>query len=197
MPTDRLRARTPDRRGRPRAGWRSSVLAEGDRVALCLVRAADGPEFLAAVARSDRLHGQWVYPPAGPASFRSYLARIGRGEDTGFLVRRLDTGEAAGFINLNNVVRGALQSADLGYAAFSPHQGKGFTAEGLRLVFSYSFGVLGLHRLQASIQPRNRRSVALARACGMVLEGYSPRYLFIGGSWRDHEHWVITAEEWS
>ena len=165
-------------------------------MALCLVRPLDGPEFLRAVARSARLHGRWVYPPAGPASFRSYLARIGRGEDTGFLVRRLDTGSLAGFINLNNVVRGALQSAELGYAAFSPHQHKGFMSEGLRLVFGYAFGTLGLHRLQASIQPANRASVNLARACGMSLEGFSPRYLFIGGAWRDHEHWAVTAAEW-
>lgn len=171
-------------------------MGHGPRVALCLVRPPDGPEFLRAVARSTRLHGRWVYPPAGPASFRSYLARIGRGEDTGFLVRRRDTGDLAGFVNLNNVVRGALQSAELGYAAFSPHQRRGLMAEGLRLVFGYSFGTLGLHRLQASIQPANRASVALARSCGMALEGFSPRYLFIGGAWRDHEHWAVTSEEW-
>ncbi|HEV2369958.1 MAG TPA: GNAT family protein [Acidimicrobiales bacterium] len=174
----------------------SPVLAEGVRTRLCVVRAADGPEFLGAAARSRRLHGRWAYPPTTTAQFRAYLARLGQGEDAGLLVRRLDTGALAGFVNLNNVLRGALQSAHLGYAAFSPHQGKGYMSEGLKLTIAYAFNVLGLHRLEASIQPGNDRSVALARAVGMVLEGFSPRYLYIGGKWRDHERWAITSEEW-
>ena len=40
--------------GRPRPGWRSAAVGHGPRVALCLVRAPDGPEFLRAVARSAR-----------------------------------------------------------------------------------------------------------------------------------------------
>jgi ribosomal-protein-alanine N-acetyltransferase len=31
---------------------------------------------------------------------------------------------------------------------------------------------------------------------GFHLEGHSPRYLRIGGEWRDHDHYALTAEEW-
>ena len=56
-----------------------------------------------------------------------------------------------------------------------------------------AFRSLKLHRLEANIQPANAASIALVRACGFSKEGYSPRYLKIGGRWRDHERWAILA----
>ena len=58
-----------------------------------------------------------------------------------------------------------------------------------------TFGTLALHRIEANIQPTNQPSVSLARGAGFRLEGFSPRYLLIGGRWRDHERYAITAEE--
>jgi ribosomal-protein-alanine N-acetyltransferase len=69
-------------------------------------------------------------------------------------------------------------------------------SEGIQLVLRHSFGALGLHRLEANIQPGNEPSIALARGAGFRLEGFSPRYLKIDGKWRDHERWAILAEEW-
>jgi ribosomal-protein-alanine N-acetyltransferase len=70
-------------------------------------------------------------------------------------------------------------------------------AEGIELVLRHAFGALGLHRLEANIQPGNDRSIALAKRAGFRLEGFSPRYLKIDGRWRDHERWAILAEEWA
>jgi ribosomal-protein-alanine N-acetyltransferase len=63
------------------------------------------------------------------------------------------------------------------------------------LLLRHAFRSLKLHRLEANIQPGNTASVALVKRCGFRKEGFSPRYLKVGGRWRDHERWAITRED--
>ena len=67
---------------------------------------------------------------------------------------------------------------------------------GMQLVLRHAFQTLRLHRVEANIQPGNHASITLARRAGFHREGYSPRYLKIGGRWRDHERWALLAEDW-
>jgi ribosomal-protein-alanine N-acetyltransferase len=153
-------------------------------------------EFLAAVGRSKRLHGRFVTPPATASAYRKWLSRMrGAACDAHFVVDA-GSGELAGMINLSEIVRGALQSAYVGYCGFTPHTGRGLMTEGMRLVISHAFGELGLHRIEANIQPDNVASIALVRRLGFTREGYSPRYLRLNGRWRDHERWALLRENW-
>ncbi len=88
---------------------------------------------------------------------------------------------------------GLFQSGYLSYYAMAGHERQGLMREGLRAVIRHAFKELRLHRLEANIQPGNTASIALVRSCGFSKEGYSPRYLKIGGRWRDHERWAILA----
>lgn len=76
------------------------------------------------------------------------------------------------------------------------HEGFLIIEAGLRAVVGDAFGPMGLHRLEASVQPGNTDSVALIRNIGFRHEGHSPRYLQVDGGWRDHDRFAITAEEW-
>ena len=105
------------------------------------------------------------------------------------------TASSSGIFTVSQIVRGYFQSAYLGYYANARHAGKGLMTEAMELVLDHAFGPLSLHRLEANIQPGNAPSIALARGAGFRLEGYSPRYLLIGGRWRDHERYAITADE--
>ena len=148
---------------------------------------ADTREFVEAVSTSRALHHPWLDAPDSPARFAAYLDRAGADEQASFLVRHPPCGQLVGFVNVNNIVRGGFQSGSLGYGAFAAHAGRGLMTEGLRAVVGVAFGHLGLHRLEANIQPGNARSIALVRRLGFEMEGFSSRYLMIDGDWRDHE----------
>ena len=154
---------------------------------------ADMKPFLAAVSESRVLHHPWVSPPDTPVKFRAYIKRMAPPMNYAFLVCRKDNEAIVGVINLTNIVRGLFQSGYLGYYAFVGHERQGLMQQGLKAVVRHAFKVLRLHRLEANIQPNNVASVALAASCGFSKEGYSPRYLKVGGRWRDHERWAILA----
>lgn len=160
--------------------------------------AGDAREFLDLARRSVALHRHWVMAPATPARFAAYLRQASGEVESfrGFLVVRRADLELAGVFNLSEIVRGALRSAYLGYYAFSPSTGHGYMSEGLQLVLASAFRDLNLHRVEANVQPRNARSLKLLERGGFVREGYSRRYLKIGGRWRDHVRMAILAEDW-
>jgi ribosomal-protein-alanine N-acetyltransferase len=163
------------------------------RIRLLRLSPIDEAEFIAAARQSRALHAPWVTPAETPAKFDAYLARMSQPDQNAFTVRRIDTNALIGVITISNVVMGPFRSAYTGYYAFAPHAGQGYMREGLQAVVRHAFGVMKLHRLEANIQPGNRTSIALAKACGFRKEGFSPRYLKIGGRWRDHERWAIIA----
>jgi ribosomal-protein-alanine N-acetyltransferase len=154
---------------------------------------SDESEFLAAVRKSRALHHPWTSPPNSSAKFKAYVEGLISPTAYGFLVCRKDSRDIVGVVNITNIVLGAFRSGYLGYYAFAGHERQGFMREGLQAVTRQAFQVLKLHRLEANIQPTNIASIALVTSCGFSQEGYSPRYLKIGGRWRDHERWTLIA----
>jgi len=154
-------------------------------------------EFLQRVQASQKLHRPWLAAPHDSDLFRALVSRARKPSHECYFVCLLETDELVGVINLNEIVRGLFQSAYLGYYAFEPFAGEGYMTEGLSLVLDQAFGPLGLNRLEANVQPRNKRSLRLVSGLGFRLEGFSPRYLKIGGRWRDHERWAVLADEWN
>ena len=152
--------------------------------------------FLAAVRRSGALHGGFVEAPSTGEEYAEYLRRTRRTTQASFLVVEPGSDELIGVVNINDIVRDSRSSGSLGYYAFEPHAGRGLMLEAVCAVVAYAFRTLRLHRLEASIQPSNSRSIRLVKSLGFTLEGTSRRYLKIRGRWRDHERWALLAEDW-
>jgi len=166
-------------------------------VTVSAVSAGDAAEFIAAVKASRSLHHPWISPPDTRERFAEWNAHLGRDDQAGYLLRHADCGGLVGYVTVANIVRRAFLSAAMGYGAFEGHAGRGLMRTGLERVLALVFGDLGLHRVEANIQPGNAASIALARRLGFEKEGFSPRFLMIGGEWKDHERWALRAETFS
>ncbi len=155
----------------------------------------DRREFLELVAASVDLHRPWTFPPADAAGFRRLLERNNADTFYALFARRSEDDAIVGLFEFSEVVRGSFQNAYLGYWVGAPYAGQGYMREGMQLALRFAFNELRLHRVEANIQPANERSLGLAKRSGFRREGFSPRYLKIGGRWRDHERWAILADE--
>jgi ribosomal-protein-alanine N-acetyltransferase len=174
---------------------RPRPVERGERVHLRHPSPEDEDSFIAAVRASRRLHRPWAQLPDSPAAFATLIERQDVPSEEVYLICLNEGGALVGMANLGQIFFGHLRGAYLGYSVFVPHDGQGLMTEGIRLVLRQAFGPVGLHRVEANIQPENARSIALVERLGFRREGYSPKYLKIAGSWRDHVRFAILAEE--
>src|SRR3954451_3979934 len=166
------------------------------RVELSTPAPADERAFTPAMRPSTSVHRPWLFPPMTSEAYRAYLRRLAGERKYGFLARRTGDGALVGWLNVSDIVRGALQGANVSYGGVAAFRSQGYMSEALELVLHEAFVTLDLHRLEANIQPANTGSLALARRAGFRLEGFSPGYLRIDGRWRDHERWALRSEAW-
>lgn len=103
--------------------------------------------------------------------------------------------EIIGGIVLSNVIRGALQSANVGYYVAKAHNDKGVGSEAVRQVVRFAFDELGLHRVEAGVMPHNPRSMRVLEKAGFTRIGFAPHYLKLHGEWREHHLFQITVED--
>lgn len=173
----------------------TSYLLQGPRVAIRHVRRLDYDELTVLAQESAEMLRRWLGARENAVeAFESYLERFEQPTHEGFVICLRSTGAIVGGVNINNIVRGTLQSGTLGYTSYISTTGRGYMTEGLGLVIKLAFGQLDLHRLEANIQPDNTASLNLVKRLGFQHEGSSTAFQYINGAWRDHERWAITAE---
>jgi ribosomal-protein-alanine N-acetyltransferase len=170
-------------------------------------RSSDVPE-LRQLQRANLEHLR-PWEPAGasgedPASLTAITNRVvrqrrdwKRGDAYTLLVTLRAPGESVvGRINLGGILRGAFQSAYVGYWIDHDHQRQGLMTEAVTGALAFAFGVARLHRAQIAIMPRNAASLRVMEKLGIRREGLAERYLQIAGSWEDHAIFAMTSEEW-
>lgn len=183
------------------------LTATGERVRVAPVHRRDLDTYPRALADSAARIRHWN--PIDPGDLGKHLRFQSTGYRT-FVIHALDPDPEAGHdlvgvVNVTSVVRGRAMSGTLGYNAYTPYAGAGLFAEGMRLVLDLVFTPephgMGLHRVEAAVQPGNVRSAGLLRSLGFRRRAYWPNYLWLAddsglSTWRDHITYGLTAENW-
>lgn len=170
-------------------------------VAIRLVAETDAKALADLLIRNRPFLAPW-----DPVRDETYFTSVGQRDLLAQSLRRFaagaewpglitDDGETVGRVNLNNVVRGAFCSADLGYWVDQQHNGRGVATAAVGAVVDIAFAELGLHRVQAGTLLHNVGSQRVLERNGFTTIGVAPAYIKIGGRWQDHRLFQRLAPE--
>lgn len=150
-------------------------------------------------AHTEPWEPSWAEDELTKSAFKRRLRRYQQDLEAGtgypFFVFRASDDVLMGACNLNNVRRGVLQAADLGYWMGAPYVRRGHCKAAVRRVLSYAFGPLRLHRVEAATRLENEPSRKLLLSVGFTPEGLARSYLKINGEWRDHLKFAILRSD--
>ena len=126
------------------------------------VRRTDGPELVQAHLESRDHHGPWVQPFTTLDGFYSWYGEQVTGANASFIARKGMSDWIVGVTTLSQIFLKGFQSAYLSYYGMVAFAGRGLMTTAVCLTIDQAFNNIGLHRLEANIQPGNHRSIASA-----------------------------------
>ncbi len=166
----------------------------GSRVVVRPLTADDIPAIVA--YRNDpevaRYQG-WPLPftPGLAAELAGHRGHLG---DPGWVQRGivLAGGQLIGDLGVNAVDG----QAEVGITLAPGSRGKGYATEALQLVLDHLFGTVGLHRVFADVDPRNRAVLKLLSGLGFRHEGTRVAAYAGREGWTDSDDLALLASEW-
>jgi RimJ/RimL family protein N-acetyltransferase len=131
-----------------------------------------------------------------PYSIEMARSLLGEGlalGDEGWVQRAisLPTGELLGDVGM----RTEGEQAEVGITLRPGAQRQGYAAEALRILLDHAFGPLGVHRVFASIDPRNTPVARLLERSGFHLEAHRERSYLHRGEWVDEDVYAALRGE--
>ncbi|CAN5353892.1 hypothetical protein BH10ACI1_BH10ACI1_17260 [soil metagenome] len=173
-----------------------SLKLAGKKCFLRYPKIEDLAEYLQMSRESEKFHRGLIKMSRNREEFETFLKRNENPANECFLIIRQKDKTIAGMINLSQIFYGTFCNAYLGCGLGVKFTGEGLMTEAIELILKFAFKELKLHRLEANVQPENLPSIAVLKRTGFAKEGYSRKYLKVGGRWRDHERFAIVREDW-
>jgi ribosomal-protein-alanine N-acetyltransferase len=172
----------------------------GNRVDLRSLTRQDAPAVLAIVSDPEVVKF-WSSPALqNEAAAAEMVAAIHKGfAARGFFqwgICRRETEEVVGTCTLLNL-DAAHRRAELGFALRRSVWGQGFATEAVEVVLCFAFETLGLHRLEADVDPKNERSLRLLERQGFRREGHLRERWHHLGEFQDAIFLGLIRKEWT
>lgn len=170
----------------------------GEKVTLRDVRKSDAEALLAMLTTEEV--AEFVSPlPRTVEGFDSFISEVHNERLLGhsFCFGIVPDGyeDAIGLFQVRQLEPG-FGSAEWGFAIGSPFWGTGVFLDGARAVIDFSFGVVGVHRLEARSIASNARGNAALRKVGALQEGILRRAFQRDGRYFDQILWSILKDDW-
>ena len=83
--------------------------------------------------------------------------------------------------------------AEIGYNLHPDHWGKGIMNEAMKVVLEYGFGEMGLHSVEANVNPANEASIRLLEKNGFIREAYFRENYYFNGKFLDSAIYSLLA----
>ncbi|SDY74576.1 Protein N-acetyltransferase, RimJ/RimL family [Lysobacter sp. yr284] len=171
---------------------------QGSRVRLRGPR-EDDAAALFALFGDARVTRFWSRPPMQDiAEARELIEQIHAGRQARTLLNWAIADETDALIGTCTLFRfdAAHRRAEIGYALHSDHWGRGLAREATALALDWAVDTVGLHRIDAGIDPDNQASRALLHRHGFLTEGRQRESFFVGERVTDSELLGLLASDW-
>jgi len=112
-----------------------------------------------------------------------------------YLTKKECPGRIIGTISFNQLNRGYINSAVIGYKLDRTNWHQGYAAEALKKGIEAMFYEEHYHRINAYIVPGNLPSIRLAERLAFSYEGIAREYAQIQGVWQDHLQYSLINHE--
>ena len=180
-------------------GYGDSILV-GELVRLRGVRDDDLPVLAAWEMDAGRMAtlSNWVAPPSEAAARERVTRWSANDKDNlGFAIETLDDPPVlAGNVGMWGA-RPKDRCATIGIALGREYVGRGYGTDAMRVIVSYGFREMGLHRIQLGVAPFNPAGIRAYEKAGFVEEGRLRESVLHDGRWYDEVLMSILDHEWA
>jgi RimJ/RimL family protein N-acetyltransferase len=90
----------------------------------------------------------------------------------------------------------ANKQVEIGCTLNKKFQNNGYATESVKLIIDYLFEKLNKHRIIASIDPENKKSIQLVERIGFRKEAHFVESLLINGKWIDDLIYALIEKDW-
>ncbi|MFK7049098.1 MULTISPECIES: GNAT family N-acetyltransferase [Flavobacterium] len=87
--------------------------------------------------------------------------------------------------------------SEIGYMILPEYNGRGIATEAVQLILEYGFNQMGLHSIEAVIDPKNQASARVLEKLGFVKEGHLRENEYFEGKFWDSVIYAILKSEFN